>query len=164
MDTTKASPEQLKTLRRIFHTMNHFMVFLWKIGMGRMINSWPAVAGRIMVIHHCGRKTGREYLTPVNYAIVGNEVYAAAGFGPETDWYRNIVAKPDVEIWLPAGRRRACARDVSDSPCRMKLLREITIAAGLAGPLLGVDPKKVNDEQLSKVTEHYRVIHFVLEP
>jgi deazaflavin-dependent oxidoreductase (nitroreductase family) len=164
VDTTKATPEQLQALRRFFHMMNYGMVFLWKIGMGKLINGWPAVGGRIMVIRHCGRKSGREYLTPVNYAIVENEVYAAAGFGPETDWYRNIMVRPAVEIWLPSGRRRARASDVTESPCRAKLLREITIAAGLAGPLMGVDQRKLSDEQLLKIAGHYRIVHFVLEP
>jgi deazaflavin-dependent oxidoreductase (nitroreductase family) len=163
MDTTKSTPEQLNRLRRIFHYMNYFMVFMWKIGMGKLINSWPAGSGRIMVIRHRGRKTGREYLTPINYAIVDNEVYGAAGFGPVADWYRNLRAHPDVEIWLPEGHRRVHACDVSDSPCRIQLIREVAIAAGLAGPLMGVDPKKLDDEGLDKVSRDYRVIHFEME-
>ncbi len=164
MDTTNFTPEQLERLRRFFHGMNYFMVFLWKIGMGRLMNIWPAVGGRIMVIRHRGRKTGREYLTPVNYAIVENEVYAAAGFGPITDWYRNIMAHPEIEIWLPAGHRRARACDISGSPGRVKLLREVAIASGLAGPLMGVDQKKLTDEELEKVARDYRLVHFELEP
>ena len=163
LDTPNYTPAQLQTLRRVFHAMNHFMVFLWKIGMGKLLNCWPAVGGRIMVIRHCGRKTGRQYLTPVNYAIVENQIYAAAGFGPVTDWYRNIIANPQVELWLPNGRRQFHARDVSDSPCRVKLLREIVIASGLAGPLLGVDQRKMTDEQIEKAGKDYRLIHFTLE-
>ena len=164
LDTPNYTPAQMSTLRRFFHGMNYFMVFMWKIGSGRFMNCWPAVGGRFMVIRHRGRKSGREYLTPVNYAIVENEVYATAGFGAETDWYRNIMATPDVEIWLPGRRLRAHACDVSDSPCRVKLLREIIIAAGLAGPLMGVDQRKLNDQQLLKIAEHYRIVHFELEP
>jgi deazaflavin-dependent oxidoreductase (nitroreductase family) len=164
LDTPNYTPAQLQKLRRIFHAMNHFMVFMWKIGLGRMINSWPSVGGRIMVIRHRGRKSGKEYLTPVNYAIVDNEIYCTAGFGSGTDWYRNILANPDIELWLPQGRRRARGCDVSDSPCRVKLLREITIASGLAGPLLGVDQRKMTDEQIEGIAKDYRLIHFELEP
>ena len=163
LDTPNFTPEQLEKLRRVFHAMNHFMVFMWKIGLGKLMNSWPAVGGRMMVICHRGRKTGREYLTPVNYAIVDKEIYATAGFGPGTDWYRNIVANPDVQLWLPQGRRRARACDVSDSPFRVKLLREIAIASGLAGPILGVDQRKLTDDQLEKAGKDYRLIHFALE-
>lgn len=164
MDTTTFTPAQLERLRRFFHGMNYFMVFLWKIGLGKLMNSWPAVGGRIMVIRHRGRKSGREYLTPVNYAIVENEIYATAGFGPVTDWYRNLLANPDVEIWLPDGRHRAHTCDVSGSPFRARLLREVAIASGFAGPLLGVDQRKLTDEQLEKAAKDYRLIHFELEP
>ncbi len=162
LDTPNFTPAQLNSLRRFFHGMNHFMVFLWKIGLGRFMNAWPSVGGRMMVIRHIGRKSGREYLTPVNYAMVENKIYATAGFGPGTDWYRNIMACPDIELWLPQGHRRAHACDVSDSPCRVKLLREITIASGLAGPLLGVDQRTFTDEQLEKAAKDYRLIHFEL--
>ncbi len=163
LDTPNYTPAQLSKLRRFFHGMNYFMVLLWKIGLGKMMNIWPAVGGRIMVIRHRGRKSGREYLTPVNYAIVDGEIYCTAGFGAGTDWFRNIMAGPDIELWLPEGRRRAHACDVSDAPGRVRLLREITIASGFAGPLLGVDQKKLTDEQIEKIAKDYRLIHFTLE-
>ncbi len=163
LDTPNYTPAQLETLRRFFHAMNHFMVFMWKIGMGRMMNCWPAGFGRIMVIRHVGRKTGKVYLTPVNYAPHGGEIYCMAGFGPGTDWYRNILSKPDVELWLPEGHRRAHACDANDSPERIQRVREVAIASGFAGPLLGVDPRKLNDEQLEKAAGDYRLVHFTLE-
>jgi len=33
------------------------------------------------VITHTGRKTGRKRRTPVNYAVVRDDVYCTAGFG-----------------------------------------------------------------------------------
>src|SRR5512145_1324604 len=124
MDVTKFTPQQLNTLRKVFHSMNLFMVFGWKLGLGKAINIWPAGFGCIMVIKHRGRKSGKEYLTPVNYAIVDDEVYCTAGFGSVSDWYRNILVNPRVELWLPDGKRAACAEDISDSPKRLFLLRQ----------------------------------------
>ena len=91
MDVTKFTPQQMNSLRKVFHAMNRFMVFMWKIGLGKAINIWPAGFGRIMVIKHRGRKSGKEYLTPVNYAIVDGEIYCTAGFGSISDWYRNML-------------------------------------------------------------------------
>jgi len=136
------------------------MVFLWKLGLGKAINIWPAGIGRIMVIKHRGRKSGKEYLTPVNYAIVDHEIYCTAGFGTISDWYRNMLVYPRVELWLPEGRRVACAEDISNLPNRLVLLRQVIIASGFAGPLFGVDPKKLDDEQLNKVSRNYRLVHF----
>jgi len=162
MDAANFTQKQMKTLRKIFRTMNPFMVFMWKIGMGRMINIWPAVIGRIMVIKHRGRKSGREYLTPVNYALVDGEIYCTAGFGSVSDWYRNMLANPNIELWLPEGKRKACAEDISDSPNRLFLLRQVIIASGFAGPMFGINPGKLNEEQLDAVSKEYRLVHFII--
>jgi len=128
-----------------------------------MINCWPAVFGSIMVIKNHGRRSGREYLTPVNYAMVDGEVYCTAGFGSGSDWYRNLLARPQVELWLPDGRRQACAQDVSNSQDRITLMRKVIVASGFAGPLFGVDQKKLSDEKLSAITKDYRLLYFKQE-
>lgn len=150
------------SLRRIFHAFNPIMIFMWKIGLGRMINIWPAVIGRIMLIKHRGRKSGKEYLTPVNYAIVDGEIYSSAGFGAISDWYKNMLANPNIELWLPDGWHKAQAEDISDSPRRLFLLRQVVIASGFAGPLFGVNQRKLDDEQLDAASKDYRLIHFIL--
>lgn len=163
MDATKTTSQQDESLRKFFHSMNRFMVWMWKIGWGRYINFWPAVVGRIMVIKHRGRRSGKEYLTPVNYAPVDSEIYCTAGFGSISDWYRNMLANPQVELWLPEGKRAACAEDISDSPRRLFLLRQVLIASGFAASTFGgLNPRKVNDEELDKTTKEYRLVHFKL--
>lgn len=140
------------------------MVLMWKMGMGRMINFWPAVVGRIMIIQHTGRKSGRTLYAPVNYAIVDGEVYCVAGFGTITDWYRNLMANPNGEIWLPNGKGRVKAIDSSDSLQRLHLIREVLIASGFAARLFGgIDPTRIDDNTLNKITRDYRVIHFIGE-
>ena len=163
LDTPSYTPGQMRGLRRVFRAMNPFMVFLWKLGMGRMFNAWPAVTGRMLVICHRGRRSHKQHLTPVNYARIEGQIYCTAGFGPKTDWYRNILVEPRVELWLPQDRRRARAADVSDAPDRLRLLRQVIIASGFAGPLFGVDQRKLTDEQLAGITRDYRLIHFELE-
>jgi len=163
MDVANFTQKQMNTLRKIFHAMNPFMVFMWKIGLGWTMNIWPAVSGRIMVIKHRGRKSGKEYLTPVNYALVDGEIYCTAGFGSISDWYRNMLANPNIELWLPEGKRKARAEDISDSSNRLFLLRQVIIASGFAGPLFGINPKKLSDEQLDKLSKEYRLVHFIMD-
>ena len=160
MDITNLTPQQMNTLRKVFHSMNHFMVFMFKIGLAKAINVWPAGFGRIMVIKHRGRKSGKEYLTPVNYALVDGEIYCTAGFGSISDWYRNMLARPRVELWLPEGKKMYCAEDVSDSLNRIFLLRHVIIASGFAARLFGINHKKMNDQQLDAISKEYRLIHF----
>lgn len=163
LDTPNYTPQQLGRLRRFFHAMNHVMVFMLRLGLGRMCEWWPEGFGRIMVIEHRGRRSGRQYTTPVNYAPVEGEVYCLAGFGPRTDWYRNILADPNVRLWLPKGKRRARASDASDSPRRVYLMRQVIIGSGFAGPLMGVDQRKLSDTQLDALTRDYRLVQFVME-
>jgi hypothetical protein len=162
MDVSKFTPQQMNTLRQVFHSMNRFMVLLWKMGLGKAINIWPAGFGRIMVIKHRGRKSGKEYLTPVNYALVEGEIYCTAGFGSISDWYRNMLVYPRVEIWLPEGKYMTCAEDISDSPKRLCLLRLVLISSGFAAPMFGINPRKLSDEQLDRVSKEYRIVHFTL--
>jgi deazaflavin-dependent oxidoreductase (nitroreductase family) len=163
LHTPSYTPAQMSRLRGVFHAMNHLMVWMWKAGLGKSINSWPAVFGRILVIRHKGRKSGKEYLTPVNYADVDGEIFCTAGFGPATDWYRNILASPCAAVWLPEGWRQVHAVDETNSPRRAELLRNIIIASGMAGPLLGVDQRKLSDDQLLEIAKDYRIVHFQLE-
>ena len=160
MNVSNFTPQQMNKLRNVFHSMNHFMVLLWKLGLGKAINIWPAGFGRIMVIKHRGRKSGKEYLTPVNYALVEGEIYCTAGFGSISDWYRNMLVYPRVELWLPEGKRTSCAEDVSDSQMRSYLLRQVLIASGFAAPMFGINPRKLSDEQLDRVSKEYRIVHF----
>jgi deazaflavin-dependent oxidoreductase (nitroreductase family) len=163
LDTPNYTPEQLNGLRRFFHGMNHFMVFMLRLGLGRMCEWWPEGFGRIMVIENRGRRSGKRYKTPVNFASIDGDVYCLAGFGPRTDWYQNILADPNVKLWLPKGKRNAHASEASDSPQRLQLLRQVIIGSGFAGPLMGVDQRKLSDEQLDALTRDYRLVQFQLE-
>ena len=155
MTTTIQQDEQL---RRTFKSFNPFMVLMWRMGLGSMINIWPSRIGRIMVLAHTGRKTGRRRLTPVNYTEINGEIYCVAGFGAVADWYRNLQANPAVEIWMPNGWWNASAEDISDHPNRLDLMRQVLIASGFAAPLAGIHPLTDTDEALQANTAEYRLV------
>ncbi|MCK5429323.1 MAG: nitroreductase family deazaflavin-dependent oxidoreductase, partial [Anaerolineales bacterium] len=90
-------------LRRLFKSFNRFMLLLWRLGLGSWMK-WPEFSGAIMVVKHTGRKTGLTRYTPLNFAVVDGDIYCTAGFGAGADWYRNILANPQVELWLPDER------------------------------------------------------------
>ncbi|MFQ5595118.1 MAG: nitroreductase family deazaflavin-dependent oxidoreductase [Anaerolineae bacterium] len=156
---TIADPRIEEGLRQGFKYFNRFMLLMWRLGLGSWINFWPDVGGRIMVIIHTGRKTGIRRHTPVNYAIVDGELYCTAGFGAISDWYRNIMANPQVEVWLPDGWWAGMAEDITDSEERTSLLRQVLIASGFAAPAAGVYPKRMTDQELEAATANYRLIH-----
>jgi len=154
------TPGTEEALRQGFHRLNKFMLLLWRLGLGPMLNMWPGGLGRYLVIVHRGRKTGRVRYTPVNYAPIDGDIYCTAGFGAVSDWYRNLQADPDVELWLPDGRWRAHATDVSDADNRLTLLREVLIGSGFAAPLMGVDPHALSDAALADAAANYRLVRF----
>jgi deazaflavin-dependent oxidoreductase (nitroreductase family) len=112
-----------------------------------------------MVINHTGRKTGIKHQTPLNYTIADGEIYCTAGFGSKSDWYRNIMANPEVEIWLPNGWWAGAAEEITDDQVRMPLLRQVLIDSGFAARAAGIDPVTKTNEELNATTADYRLIH-----
>jgi deazaflavin-dependent oxidoreductase (nitroreductase family) len=152
-------PRLEEQLRQGFKYFNRFMLLMWRLGMGPLLNMGPAMAGRYMVITHTGRKSGMKRRTPVNYAVVDDEIYCTAGFGGGSDWYRNIIANPQVEVWLPDGWYAGVAEEVMHPEARLPLLRDVLIGSGFAALAAGVDPTKMTDEELDAATKEYRLIH-----
>lgn len=145
-------------LRQGFKYFNHFMLGMWRLGLGKWMNR-KELSGQIMVLTHKGRKTGLLRRTPVNYAIVDGELYCTAGFGAGSDWYKNILSDPEVEVWLPDGWWAGLAEDVSTSDTRLLIMRQVLIASGFAARAAGVDPEKITSEELAAATEKYRLVH-----
>ena len=48
--------------------------------------------GRFALVRHVGRTSGRNYETPIIARPVAGGFMIELTYGPEVDWYRNIVA------------------------------------------------------------------------
>jgi deazaflavin-dependent oxidoreductase (nitroreductase family) len=74
------------------------------------------IAGRrgspIALLHHTGRKTGREYNTPIIAAPLRNGFIFALTYGDHVDWYRNVLANDKARLTLH-GRDYQLARITS---------------------------------------------------
>jgi deazaflavin-dependent oxidoreductase (nitroreductase family) len=76
-----------------------------------------AVGGRVVGTHclikYVGRKSGRIFITPLCYGIVGGEVVivgSKGGADHHPDWYLNLVARPEVEFQIAAQAWRGAWR------------------------------------------------------
>ncbi len=145
-------------MRNLFKYLNKFMVLLWKLGLENWLNFYPKLLGRYLVITHYGRKSGKKYLTPVNYATVDDEIYCTSGFGVQSDWYKNLIHDPEIEIWLPDGWWKAKAEDIGNHPQRLDIMREVLIGSGFAAPLFGIQPLTIDDDSLAEETKDYRLL------
>lgn len=137
---------------RIFRHLNRALLLGWRMGAGSFFNRpWPF--GQVMVVTHRGRSSGLHYQTPVNFARHGGAIYAVAGFGESTDWYRNLRAESATELWIPSARVagpvawwKACARVVTDPGEHRDRLRDILAASGPAGYLNGYRANLADDK------------------
>lgn len=159
--TTPTSPALSRSdevLRQVFKAGNRFMVLFFRLGLGNMGNR-PETS-QVMVLSHRGRKSGLLRRTPVNFAVVDGDIYCTAAFGSRADWYRNIQADPNVELWLPNARYAGVAEEVpGDDPRRNDLMRAVLIASGFAAPLFaGVNPKSISEQRLAELSADYRLI------
>ena len=157
---TAMDRETQAALQQGFKYLNRYMVLMWRLGLGKWLNSAPTLLGRYMVIVNVGRKSGQKRFAPVNYALADGQVYCVAGFGAGSHWYQNIMATPQVELWLPDGRWSAQAVDVTDSDDASAKIRQVLIASAFVAPLVGIDPHTMPDAELAAATADYRLIRF----
>ncbi|MFG2309868.1 nitroreductase family deazaflavin-dependent oxidoreductase [Streptomyces sp. NPDC048566] len=70
-------------------------VFLFRVGLG------PLFGRRLLVLHHRGRVTGLDRRVALEVVARGRHPVhwiVASGFGPRSDWYRNLLAEPKTVI------------------------------------------------------------------
>ena len=82
---------------------------------GHMITlpSHPSAAVPTLILTTTGHRSGEKFLFPLIYGRAGDSyvVIASKGGAPEhPGWYRNLMAKPEVELQVAAKRLRAKAR------------------------------------------------------
>ncbi len=68
-------------------------LYRWRLG-------W-LLGHRLLLLTHIGRRSGlrrQTVLEVVEYRKAGPEVVVANGFGPDSDWLRNIEARPGEEV------------------------------------------------------------------
>lgn len=72
---------------------------------------------RVLRLTHVGRRSGREYHTVLEVVRddrTTGELTVVAGFGPSTDWYRNVRAQPAREVEIGRQRFRPVQRELGE--------------------------------------------------
>lgn len=147
----------MNTLRQIFKFINrYFMVPAYRMGLGWLIVN--PISGYIMVIKNIGRKSGKWYYTPTNYAIINGNIYCLAGFGRKSHWYLNLVANPTAEIMLPGRTVLGKVEEVTDGEEALEAARQVFRNAGVAGFMEGYNPRTAPDEKLLKTLSRAPVL------
>lgn len=98
--------------------VNRFLRWLFRLPNGLYDHNLGWLLGRrLMRLTHVGRRSGREYHTVLEIVRAdptSGEVTVVAGFGPSTDWYRNLNAHPAVQVETGRRRFRPVHRELSE--------------------------------------------------
>jgi len=146
-------------LRKIFWFLNtFFMTPAFRLGFGFLLGT--PFGGYMMVLKVVGRKSGKIRFAPVNYAIRNGFIYCLSGGRKRSDWYRNLLANPDVELILPGGALFARAEEIKDPDERRIVARQVLKNAGFAGFFEGYNPHTISDADLQAKIADIPIIRF----
>lgn len=123
---------------------------LLRAGLGPWMGT--PVGGWLMLLRVRGRKSGLVREIPLSYMVDEGAAWVMAGFGPATQWYRNLLADPQVEIVLPGRTRRCVAEEVRDRATRRRVLPKLVRATGMPGYMSGCDPYRAPAERVLEAT------------
>jgi len=85
------------------------------------------VYGRfVLLLTTRGRRSGKARVTPLQYERVDGALVVGSARGTESDWYRNLLADPRVEV--RAGRTRfTAAAETCTDPARIADFLELRL-------------------------------------
>ncbi len=139
----------LPTLDRAFRMMNRWYVIpAIKAGLGPL-HANP-LTGSWMLLRTVGRRSGRTREVALGYAILNGAIYCSAGFGPRTQWYRNLLVEPHVEVVLSGGAFAGVAEAVSDPAELDRAWRALIRSLGVLGRAFVCAPDAPLDELMAK--------------
>jgi len=123
-----------------------FVVPALRAGLGPLFSN--PVTGSLMVLRTRGRRSGQWRDAPLGYVIRDGAVYCCAGFGPSTQWLRNVRVDPRVEVVLPAGALSGNAEEVTDPAEWTPAMRALLASMGPIGRWTAGDVRAMSDDAL----------------
>jgi len=84
------------------------------------------VGNLVLLLTTTGRKSGLPRVTPLQYEEDNGVIYVGAARGQEADWFRNIVANPQVGVQMKASRFCGVAEPITD-PMRIADFLELRL-------------------------------------
>jgi deazaflavin-dependent oxidoreductase (nitroreductase family) len=106
-----------------------------KLSGGRLLNSFGTMP--VVELHTIGRTSGKRRTTMLTAPIHGDGTYvivaSKGGDDRDPDWYRNLVANPDIELTVGGETLELTARVASDEEKAEMWPRIVEAYKGYAG-------------------------------
>jgi deazaflavin-dependent oxidoreductase (nitroreductase family) len=109
--------------------MSRAHVALFRATHGRVGSTWRMGAGAhkpvpVLLLDHRGRKSGKQFTTPLLYLEDGSSLVIVASQGGRADnpqWYENLVAHPETTVQTRGKGRRLVRARTADAQERARL-------------------------------------------
>lgn len=88
----------------------------------------------VMMLTATGRKSGLPRTNGVSFMELDGHYISFSGWGVSSNWYRNVVANPDVTLQVGRKRIRATAVPVLDPDRRQQLMQRMQVCSKNCGP------------------------------
>ncbi len=107
-----------KTIYHRMKSLNTRMIANYQRGIG------PTQV--VLLLTTVGRRSGQPRVTPLQFEEVGDVIYIASARGKDADWFKNIIANPNVHVQIRDRKFDARAEPVTD-PVRIAEFLELRL-------------------------------------
>ncbi len=90
----------------------------YRLGLGDTLDSL-----HVMILGTVGRVSAQPRYTPIEYRRHGSKLYVVSAWGEQPQWYKNLLATPDVLVQQGSRSYSACAQVVTNSGEALRVLR-----------------------------------------
>lgn len=141
----------------LYRFLSRIPGYLYRIGFSSIFEA------SMLILSTKGRKSGKTFRVPLGYARKVDCVYVAALY-KSSDWYRNAIKNPEVEIQIGKTHMKAHASKVDDLEEKAKAYRAIVRANGERGAKTFYYTKPMmNNEEIGNIGKKLPIIRFEIK-
>jgi deazaflavin-dependent oxidoreductase (nitroreductase family) len=100
------------------------------MGLGVLMSHSALGGNKMLVLTSWGRVSGKPRHTMLSYVFAQGKEYVCSGWGANTDWYKNILADPQVTVQVGRKTYSATAYRVEDINEFTKIAQELFETGG----------------------------------
>ena len=118
-------------------------------------------ASRVLVLKTIGRNSGLTRSTPLQFEEVEGVYYVASARGTQADWFRNLIACPDVEVVVGGKRFSTIAKPMTDTTQIADFLElRLQRHPHFMGAMLRIEglPRKYSRSDIEKFSERLAIV------
>lgn len=121
----------------------------------------PLIGRKVLLLTTIGRKSGLPRVTPLQYEEIEGCYYLGSALGTEADWYKNILANPQVEVRVGQKKFKGIAETSTDIRQLVEFIQyRLERNPRMLGAILKMHgmPAKPSREQLAEYSENRALV------